>query len=124
MMSNLGFYPKPEGDLSAAAAGLPASSRPSGAKCTELKNEKTDVTTEAKPEKVENTKAEENPAASVKAEVKSGPTPSEAPSTINSNTHRAAHARLSRKMQSLGEAECPNMQKLWNGTRKDSFFNN
>ncbi len=39
---------------------------------------------------------------------------------INSSTHRQSHARLTRKMQSLGEAECPNMTKLWNGSRKDS----
>ena len=41
------------------------------------------------------------------------------PATINSNTHRAAHARLARRMASLGEAECPNMTKLWGGSRKD-----
>eukprot|EP00435_Cladocopium_sp_Y103_P017753 s4024_g4.t1 len=38
---------------------------------------------------------------------------------INSSTHRAAHARLARRMQALGEAECPNMVKLWSGSRKD-----
>lgn len=38
---------------------------------------------------------------------------------INSSTHRAAHARLVRKMQSLGEVEAPNMTRLFNGTRKD-----
>ena len=39
--------------------------------------------------------------------------------TINSSTHRQAHARLSRRMAGLSEGECPNMSKLWNGTRKD-----
>lgn len=38
---------------------------------------------------------------------------------VNSSTHRAAHARLVRKMQSLGETEAPNMTRLFNGTRKD-----
>ena len=42
---------------------------------------------------------------------------------INSSTHRAAHARLARRMASLGDAECPNMSKLWAGSRKDCFFN-
>lgn len=132
MMANLGFFSKPEGELSAATAGLPASSRPSGAKPNEVKNEKPDVPTKVENTKVE--KAEKTPAKveDVKAEdvkpedVKSEAAPSEPPSTtgsvINSNTHRAAHARLCRKMQSMGEAECPNMQKLWNGTRKDGFF--
>ena len=40
-------------------------------------------------------------------------------SVVNSSTHRAAHARLCRKMNGLSETECPNMQKLWSGTRKD-----
>lgn len=38
---------------------------------------------------------------------------------VNSSTHRAAHARLVRKMDGLTETECPNMQKLWSGSRKD-----
>ena len=38
---------------------------------------------------------------------------------INSSTHRQAHARLGRRMQSLGPADCPQMQQLWNGSRKD-----
>ena len=39
--------------------------------------------------------------------------------SINSSTHRASHARLARRVQALSEAECPNVTKLWNGTRKD-----
>ena len=39
---------------------------------------------------------------------------------INSSTHRQAHARLGRRMQSLGPADCPQMQQLWNGSRKDT----
>ena len=42
-----------------------------------------------------------------------------APPLINSSTHRASHARLVRKMSSLGEMEAPNMTRLFNGTRKD-----
>lgn len=42
------------------------------------------------------------------------------PKEINSSTHRAAHARLARKMCSMNEAECPQMQKLWSGSRKDT----
>ncbi len=41
------------------------------------------------------------------------------PPVINSSTHRAAHARLQRKMGSLTEAEAPNMHRLFNGSRKD-----
>ena len=46
-------------------------------------------------------------------------TPPVAPAVINSSTHRAAHARLQRKMGSLTEAEAPNMHRLFNGSRKD-----
>ena len=38
---------------------------------------------------------------------------------INSSTHRAAHARLNRRMEKLDPATFPQMSKLWNGTRKD-----
>ena len=38
---------------------------------------------------------------------------------INSATHRASHARLARRMSSLDPAECPHMQQLWAGSRKD-----
>lgn len=50
------------------------------------------------------------------------PDPNASAEVVNSSTHRAAHARLVRKMQSLNEAECPNMQKLWSGSRKDHFY--
>ena len=38
---------------------------------------------------------------------------------INSSTHRAAHARLARRMASMEATECPHMQRLWQGSRKD-----
>ena len=38
---------------------------------------------------------------------------------INSSTHRAAHARLVRKMERCDEAKFPHMAKLWQGSRKD-----
>jgi hypothetical protein len=38
---------------------------------------------------------------------------------VNSSTHRASHARLARRMASLDPAECPHMQQLWAGSRKD-----
>ena len=38
---------------------------------------------------------------------------------VNSSTHRAAHARLSRRMERLDPAAFPQMSKLWSGTRKD-----
>ncbi len=47
------------------------------------------------------------------------PVPEAPAHTINSSSHRAAHARLSRKMASLSEVDCPNMHKLWAGSRKD-----
>ena len=41
---------------------------------------------------------------------------------INSSTHRQSHARLTRRMAAINEADCPNMVKLWNGSRKDSMY--
>ena len=63
----------------------------------------------------------EAPEVGVTAEAGEKPFPPPAETeTINSSTHRAAHARLARRMSSLSEAECPNMHKLWSGSRKDS----
>ena len=41
---------------------------------------------------------------------------------INSSTHRAAHARLVRRMEKLPVAEFPNMSRLWNGSRKETRY--
>ena len=38
---------------------------------------------------------------------------------INSSTHRAAHARLNRRMASIDPTKFPQMCKLWSGSRKD-----
>ena len=62
-------------------------------------------------------KVEEPSLPSVPVEPK--PTAPEEPQTINSSTHRAAHARLVRRMGSEDVIDCPNMQRLWNGSRKD-----
>lgn len=43
------------------------------------------------------------------------------PADVNSSTHRAAHARLTRRMQTLDPAAFPHMTKLWAGNRKDRF---
>lgn len=44
----------------------------------------------------------------------------DAEAVVNSSTHRNEHARLSRRMASLPEAEFPNMHRLWSGSRQDS----
>lgn len=51
------------------------------------------------------------------------PTPPVEPEArdVNSSTHRKEHARLTRKMMSLPEAEFPHMHKLWAGNRQDSY---
>ena len=49
------------------------------------------------------------------------PPPAAPAKVINTYTHRASHARLVRRMEGMGEAECPNMTKLYNGNRKDGF---
>ena len=49
------------------------------------------------------------------------PEGSEAPAetAINSLTHRAEYARLTRKMASVDEADFPQIAKLWKGSRKE-----
>ena len=39
----------------------------------------------------------------------------------NSSTHRAAYARLVRKMEKVEVAKFPNVHRLWSGGRKDSL---
>ena len=41
---------------------------------------------------------------------------------VNSATHRAAHARLTRRMEKLDPAQFPNMCKLWSGSRKERIL--
>ena len=38
---------------------------------------------------------------------------------VNSSTHRAAHARLTRRMSSLDVSKFPQMARLWGGSRKE-----
>lgn len=38
---------------------------------------------------------------------------------INSSTHRAEHARLTRRMASIDVAKYPQMARLWAGSRKE-----
>ena len=40
---------------------------------------------------------------------------------VNSSTHRAAHARLTRRMERCTAINFPNMSRLWNGSRKDTY---
>lgn len=40
---------------------------------------------------------------------------------VNSSTHRAAHARLTRRMERCTAINFPNMTRLWNGSRKDIY---
>lgn len=52
------------------------------------------------------------------------PTPKDVPvpgeeDLVNSSTHRAAHARLSRRMSAADAAKFPHMCKLWQGSRKE-----
>ena len=49
-------------------------------------------------------------------------TPEPKPTTDpNSSTHRAAYARLVRKMEKVEVAKFPNVHRLWSGGRKDSL---
>ena len=104
----------------------------SGSECSELRDAETGKPAPSAPKKVEpavksmspavpETKEEPAPPAKTPAIVPSVPASPAVPvvPVVNSSTHRAAHARLVRKMASLGETEAPNMTRLFNGTRKD-----
>ena len=69
------------------------------------------------------TSPDEDPAKTSPA-TKPGPTDETSPgeTEINSSTHRAAHARLVRRMEKLPVAEFPNMSRLWNGSRKETRY--
>ena len=127
LMVKLGFTaPDLSGgqELRDAQAGHPAPARPAGSTAT--------APTPAAPASTPATSSPGvDPApAVVSADAKAPALPASAPATpaapaeevINSSTHRAAHARLARRMQALGEAECPNMVKLWSGSRKDGVL--
>lgn len=110
-----GFFDDPDPkEVKDAKAGLPSASVPTrvpvppaaapseSAKPAEVPPKKDDV--EVPPQKVD-------------PKPPSAEHPPDQP--ITSSSHRAAHARLTRKMAGLSEAECPNMAKLWAGSRKD-----
>lgn len=66
------------------------------------------------------------PAEAEQPEVEPAPiNPAAKEEVVNSATHRAAHARLTRRMQSASAVDFPNMHRMWSGSRKDGspFFN-
>lgn len=97
-----------------ALAGLPSSSKPAS------------PVTPSPPPPVENPveppaegKPVESPAEGKPEKPAFTPLPSKPAEEVNSATHRAAHARLVRRMEKINPASFPNMSKLWNGNRKD-----
>jgi hypothetical protein len=128
------FCPNKKASCSEAAAackGKPASAKPAGAPIVEPKKP------EIKPKPAVNPKSvsvDPGPK-SVTIEPKVGQiaAPSESDSDAdstapavpkleicNSSTHRREHARLARRMQSdAAAASCPEMVRLWNGSRQD-----
>ena len=121
-------------ELEAARRGEPASSKPQreqsetkNVKQEEVKND--DKT--AQPDKVENdvknangpkdeTKVDEGEESDIDS-VKAEPPPPVL--IINSSTHRKEHARLARRMAAADvAASCPEMYRLWSGSRKDKFY--
>lgn len=131
MMANaLGLGPTggtEDKEVASARRGEPASSRP---------GKPSGPTEDVKVEDVASAKGSDKP-----IETKTVPPPSDAASktksdppnpsgneeespeeVINSSTHRKEHARLTRRMQSVDPATCPEMSRLWsNGTRQDGF---
>lgn len=88
-----------------AVAGLPSSSKPAS------------PVTPSPPPPVE---SPVEPLAETKpAKPAFTPLPEKPAGEVNSATHRAAHARLVRRMEKTNPASFPNMTKLWNGNRKD-----
>ena len=135
LMRNLGFGADSE-DVAAAREGRPAPSRPTPAPLTSLpalpRPPSVPFTAPLTPGSVSPAsgaapKSSTPSALPAQAEVipavdegkTAGPAAPKEVDVVNSSTHRAAHARLARRMASMPEAECPNMTRLWNGTRKD-----
>ena len=111
--------------IEAARRGKPSSSRPgSTAKATPV--EKTEVKDDVKSEGEEDKGNEEIEEINTK-DLENASTTGENPTelVINSSTHRKEHARLSRRMGAAdAAATCPEMMKLWNGSRKDWISGN
>ena len=119
----------PSTEFAKARRGEPASSKPTGAPPPK---KDTMMPTDPPPLKPEDTKVDPAVQAAILAAASPAPTavdqtpsstgqgePAEPAEVINSSTHRAAHARLARRMGSMEPTECPHMQRLWNGSRKD-----
>lgn len=128
--------------MEAARRGEPASSKPKPDQTTtEKKSEEPEV---VKPKETKSHDKVAEPANAAKGEndlkkadgpeptadeesdidsVKAEPPP--AVLIINSSTHRKEHARLGRRMAAADAAvACPEMYRLWNGSRKDKFCRN
>ena len=99
------FATSGDAELDNARDGKPSSSRPSPATTPATKGP-VDVKPAFTPIPTKGDPSPADPAA-----------PNE--EAINSSTHRAAHARLARRMSSCDVAKFPQMAKLWSGSRKD-----
>ena len=100
----------PAATPASAPAATPASTQaadPSRATCTAPTAEKpTPIPATKEESEEENEVPDKSPSTKI------------VPAEVNSSTHRAEYARLSRKMVALGD-DFPNASKLWNGSRKD-----
>lgn len=113
-------------ELAEAEAGKPSGSRP-GKRSTEM------APPAAPPTKSPKTVANQNEMSKAAHGEPAPTSPVTTPATvpdetstgeteINSSTHRAAHARLVRRMEKLPVADFHNMTRLWNGSRKETRY--
>ena len=131
VMNQLGGVAAIDPGVANAHGGAPSSSKPGVlAKPTDTSKETDASNVKPGPVNSSSVPANSSPSpSSVPGKSNSGnadakPADSEPPTApdvglINSSTHRAAHARLARRMAALTPGECPNMVRLWEGTRKD-----
>lgn len=111
---------RPSTELERATDGLPASSKPAPEKPSKPtvkpaftpEPDSTPALNEVKKDEVPPPAAPPTPSPTSVA-------PESGDSAVNSSTHRAAHARLNRRMSSIDPAKFPHMCKLWSGSRKD-----
>ena len=112
-------------EMAEAHAGKPASSNPGKRTMAPPAAPSTKSAKTKENKKEMNGPNDEDPAKTSPA-TKPGPTvpdeTSPGETEINSSTHRAAHARLVRRMEKLPVAEFPNMSRLWNGSRKETRY--
>ena len=110
--------------MAEAQAGKPASSNP-GKRPAEMAPPAAPPTKSAKTvdKKEKNDPKDEDPGKTSPATKPESPDETSPGETeVNSSTHRAAHARLVRRMERLPVAEFPNMSRLWNGSRKETRY--